>query len=38
MWSDMLESEPWICMVGLYATMSLSGLHSSMVNVSVLPQ
>ncbi len=27
-WSYMLEIEAWICMVGLFGKMSLSGLHS----------
>ena len=27
-WSYMLEIEAWICVVGLFGKMSLSGLHS----------
>lgn len=32
-WSNMLESGPWICMVGLDIVMSLSGLHSLVFKV-----
>jgi hypothetical protein len=33
MWSNMLESGPWISMVGLDDVMSLCGLHSMMIKV-----